>query len=271
MWMTHENPETRMNLEGDYAVVHSSLILAGDSMSCQTDDDVGVGRYSKNRKRKRTREAGHPTARKASHDSTSNGSIQASVSQSSLLADDEDLVVSDDLSSLGSSPAGSPLLKPADHSASPEPISLNTSFSTLTEREKSQVRRTGDNLLMPDFSRFLEQHSRRWFASGFWNGATWNINQTSSVSVSTDRAGLISYLVTLQGEDEMQYLRLLISRVLLFLLYEREIECGRRRGITATALKQTATNNLCPTSGLSGLEKRKIKKAFHNHKQLGEY
>jgi hypothetical protein len=266
---------------GDAAV--SELALPSDlSPSCtanvpspasrQTDDDIGVGGYSNSRKRKRTQEADDPTARRASHDSTSsNGSIQASASQSSLLADDEDLVVSDDLSSLGSSPAGSPLLEPAVHSATPEPSPLDTTFSTLTEREKSQVRRTGDNLLMPDFPRFLEQHSRHWFVSGFWNGATWNINQTSSMSLSTDRAGLISYLVTLQNEDEMQYLRLLVSRVLLFLLYEREIECERRRGTAATALKQTATNNLCHTSGLSGLEKRKMKKSFHNHKRLGEY
>jgi hypothetical protein len=210
------------------------------SPASRQTDGVGVNRYRKNRKRKHTQEADDPTAREASHDSMSSSeSIQASASQSSVLPDDEVLVLSDDRTSLGSSPAGSPFLEPAIHSATPEPRSLNTSFSTLTEREKSQVCRAGDNLLMPDFPRFLEQHSRCWFASAFWNGATWNFNQTSSMSLSTDRAGLISYLVTLQSEDEMQYLRLLISRVLLFLLYEREIECGRRRGIAATALKQT--------------------------------
>ncbi|KAJ6016369.1 hypothetical protein N7540_010960 [Penicillium herquei] len=237
--------------------------------SCQTDDDVGVG-YSKNRKRKRTPEADDPETRRASPNSTlPNGSIQATASQSSLLVDDEDLVVSDDLSSLSSCP-GSPPPEPADYTATQEPSPMDVTFSTLTERERSQVRRTGDHLLMPDFSRFLEQHSRHWFTSGFWNGATWKINKTSRTNSPPDRAGLISYLVTLQHEDEMQYLRLLVSRVLLFLLYEREIECERRHGTAVTALKKTATNNLCHTSGLSGLEKRKIKKSFHNNKRIGE-
>ncbi|KAJ5472088.1 hypothetical protein N7539_008657 [Penicillium diatomitis] len=88
----------------------------------QTDDHVGVAGNSKNRKRKRTPETDDPTARRASQNSTlSNGSIQAAALQSSLLvADDEDLAISDALSSLGSSSAGSPLLEP-DHSPTPEP------------------------------------------------------------------------------------------------------------------------------------------------------
>lgn len=238
--------------------------------SRQMDDDIGAGGYSKSRKRKHTPETDDPAARRASHSSTlPTGGIQAA-SQSSLRADDEDLAVCDDLSSFSSS-SESPLHEPADHSLTHEPSPLDVTFSKLTERERSQVRSTGDHLLMPDFPIFLERHSRHWFASGFWNGATWNINQTSSTNSSPDRAGLISYLVTLQNEDEMQYLRLLISRVLLFLLYEREIECERKRGTAATALKQTATNNLCDTSGLSGLDKRKLKKSFHNNKRLGEY
>lgn len=238
-------------------------------ISFQTNDDVGSG-YSKNRKRKRTAEVDDPTARRTSHNANSPcDSIQAVASQSSLLADNEDLVVSDDLSSLSSTP-GSPL-EPADPSATQEPSPLDVTFSSLTERERSQVRDTGDHLLIPDFSKFLERHSQRWFASGFWSGATWKINQTSSMNSSPDRAGLINYLVTLQNEDEMQYLRLLVSRVLLFLLHEREIECERRNGTADTALKQSATNNLCHTGGLSGLEKRRKKKSFHNNKRIGEY
>ncbi|KAJ5259344.1 hypothetical protein N7478_012325 [Penicillium angulare] len=210
------DPHPRDGCVTESAVSHatvSELALASASsasspanvlspVSRQANDDVGSG-HSKNRKRKRTADVDDPTARNASHNATSPyDSIQAAASKSSLLAD-EDLVVSDDLSSLSSTP-GSPLLEPADPSATQEPSPLDVTFSRLTERARSQVRNTGDHLLMPDFPKFLERHSQRWFASGFWSGATWKINQTSSMNSSPDRAGLINYLVTLQNNDEIQ-------------------------------------------------------------------
>ncbi|KAJ5288108.1 hypothetical protein N7478_003794 [Penicillium angulare] len=106
-------------------------------VSRQADDDVGSG-HSKNRKRKRTADVDDPTARTASQNATSPyDRIQAAASQLSLLADDEDLVVSDDLSSLSSTP-GSPLLEPADPGAIQEPSPLDVTFSRLTEREISK-------------------------------------------------------------------------------------------------------------------------------------
>jgi hypothetical protein len=250
----------------------ASCSSPSSSTSHQTDNVRERYRYINSRKRKHTTEDDEVTVEEGRHSlgSLFDDSTRKSPSCAPSPANNEDLDAQSHLPLSSPSPE-SPLCEDADDTETREPRPWDAIFSTLTPKESIQVQSTGNRLLMSDFATFLDRHSRDWVAHGFWDAPSWKMNQTSGMKSAPNRAGLLDYLVDLQNEDETQYLKLLVSRVLLFLLYEREIQCESKRGTAVTALKRNATNNLCNASELSAPEKRKLKKSLHNNKRLGEY
>lgn len=71
----------------------------------------------------------------------------------------------------------------------------------------------------------MEEYSRAWKLSGFWNAPLWNTNESSKFSPGQDRAELMTYLLDLQKESDTYEVKLRIPRVSLFLFFEREIIC----------------------------------------------
>ncbi|KAJ5117331.1 hypothetical protein N7448_010963 [Penicillium atrosanguineum] len=180
----------------------------------------------------------------------------------------------------------SPLSQPPSEPTSPSPTQLAedmndngpaessdiwTAFPEITSQQRGQIQRTGDRLLLDDLAAFLENYSGAWKVSGFWNGPVWNTAASSKSSPGQDRAGLMTYLLDLQNDNDAYDVKLRIARVSLFLFFEREIICERQRGTANTALKRNAVSKLCNSRGLGIAEKRKLHKSFHNEKKIGEY
>jgi hypothetical protein len=77
-------------------------------------------------------------------------------------------------------------------------------------------------------------------------------------------------LVGLHNDGAIHDVKLRTATVSLFIFFEREFECERRSGAAETALKRNAVRNLCNSSGLRSVERRKLHKSFHNEKKDSE-
>ena len=169
------------------------------------------------------------------------------------------------------SPSPTHLTEGMDDIGPPESSDIWTAFPQITSHQRGQVQRTCDRLLLDDLATFLEKYSETWKVSGFWNGPIWNTAASLKSSPGQDRAGLMTYLLDLQNDNDAYDVKLRIARVSLFLFFEREIICERQRGTANTALKRNAVSKLCNSRGLGIAEKRKLHKSFHNKKKIGEY
>jgi hypothetical protein len=111
-----------------------------------------------------------------------------------------------------------------------EPDIPGSVFSKLTGQQVGEVRRIGDHLLLRNLACFLGTYSRAWKAAGFWSTSSWTTTQSSSIVSRPNRAGLMTYLVGLHNDNAIHDVKVRIARVFLFLFFEREIGCERRRG-----------------------------------------
>ncbi|KAJ5126081.1 hypothetical protein N7526_008258 [Penicillium atrosanguineum] len=209
----------------------------------------------------KTFSAGAPAESVTSHSSEGEEYKQGLGSQSPLSQPPSELT----------SPSPTQLAEDMDDNGPAESSEIWTAFLEITSQQRGQIQRTGDRLLLDDLAAFLENYFGAWKVSGFWNGPVWNTAASSKSSPGQDRAGLMTYLLDLQNDNNAYDVKLRIARVSLFLFFEREIICERQRGIANTALKRNAVSKLCNSRGLGIAEKRKLHKSFHNEKKIGEY
>ena len=266
------------------AFIPSATSDLSDSMSVVSSEDVEHFDDDRINSLKRKHSVASPEEYDSSTPSTTNHSLEAfssgvhaesATSHSSAGEDnDEGLDIQSPLSQPPwgfTSPSSTQSAEAMDDIGPPESGDIWTAFPHITSRQRSQVQRTGDHLLLDGLATFLERYSRAWKVCRFWKGPVWNTAGSSKSSPGQDRAGLMTYLLGLQNDSDTYDVKLRIARVSLFLFFEREIVCERQPGTANTALKRNAVSKLCNSRGLELAEKRKLHKSFHNEKKIGEY
>lgn len=118
----------------------------------------------------------------------------------------------------------------------------------------------------------MDKHTESWKSTGFWRSTSKDVPQTPlDYATNTGSIPVWTYVETMQGDGETEFLRYRFAHMNLFLTYATQFDRFKKSGVPDQTAKRRAADIICGIRDLPKGAADEIRRSFHDRKLIGEY